>query len=158
MNILRNTLLAAALLAAFPAAQAAVQTYSFLGELDAKQFSGSFSFDDSLLGTFSPDFPLITVAPLQSFFMSYGAVSFSLADAWAAPDVSFNDGAFLGLSLSNNAMTFVPGSVDASDAFVTDGLNSANIIYAPVPEPTTYAMLLAGLGMLGFAARRRTQG
>ena len=26
---------------------------------------------------------------------------------------------------------------------------------SPVPEPQTYAMLLAGLGMLGFAARRR---
>lgn len=28
---------------------------------------------------------------------------------------------------------------------------------APVPEPETYAMLLAGLGMLGFVARRRKQ-
>lgn len=26
---------------------------------------------------------------------------------------------------------------------------------APVPEPETYAMMLAGLGMLGFAARRK---
>jgi hypothetical protein len=26
---------------------------------------------------------------------------------------------------------------------------------APVPEPETYAMLMAGLGMLGFVARRR---
>jgi len=29
---------------------------------------------------------------------------------------------------------------------------------APVPEPRTYAMLVAGLGLLIFAARRRTQG
>lgn len=28
---------------------------------------------------------------------------------------------------------------------------------APIPEPGTYAMLLAGLGLLGFAARRRKQ-
>ena len=26
---------------------------------------------------------------------------------------------------------------------------------SPIPEPETYAMLLAGLGLLGFAARRR---
>ncbi|MBI5659031.1 MAG: NF038132 family protein [Nitrosomonadales bacterium] len=29
--------------------------------------------------------------------------------------------------------------------------------YAPVPEPETYAMLLAGLGLLGFTARHRKQ-
>ncbi len=28
---------------------------------------------------------------------------------------------------------------------------------APIPEPETYAMLLAGLGLLGFAARRRNR-
>ena len=28
-------------------------------------------------------------------------------------------------------------------------------VAAPVPEPETYAMLLAGLGLLGYAARRR---
>ena len=28
---------------------------------------------------------------------------------------------------------------------------------APVPEPETYAMMLAGLGLLGVAARRRKQ-
>ena len=29
--------------------------------------------------------------------------------------------------------------------------------FPPIPEPETYAMLLAGLGLLGFAARRRKQ-
>ena len=28
----------------------------------------------------------------------------------------------------------------------------------PMPEPETYAMLLAGLALLGFVARRRRQG
>jgi hypothetical protein len=31
---------------------------------------------------------------------------------------------------------------------------SSNTV-APVPEPETYAMLLAGLGLIGFTARRR---
>jgi hypothetical protein len=30
-----------------------------------------------------------------------------------------------------------------------------NIVATPVPEPETYAMLLAGLGVVGFLARRR---
>jgi len=34
------------------------------------------------------------------------------------------------------------------------GVSSAQVL-SPVPEPETYAMLLAGLGLIGFMARRR---
>ncbi len=30
-------------------------------------------------------------------------------------------------------------------------------VFAPIPEPQTYAMMLAGLGLMGFLARRRKQ-
>ena len=30
-------------------------------------------------------------------------------------------------------------------------------VFAPVPEPETYAMMLSGLGLMGFVARRRKQ-
>jgi len=49
----------------------------------------------------------------------------------------------------------------ASFTFDPVGLNAASISYANlnvtavVPEPETYAMLLAGLGALGFMSRRR---
>ncbi len=36
-----------------------------------------------------------------------------------------------------------------------DGITVAGNPITPVPEPETYAMMLAGLGMLGFMARRR---
>ena len=35
------------------------------------------------------------------------------------------------------------------------GLHQDQLYMAPVPEPETYAMLLAGLGLMGFVARRR---
>lgn len=47
----------------------------------------------------------------------------------------------------------VNGSVLSNSA----GKYYANIALAPVPEPETYAMMLAGLGLLGFTARRRKQ-
>jgi hypothetical protein len=31
------------------------------------------------------------------------------------------------------------------------------VVFAPVPEPQTYAMMLVGLGLLGFSARRKNQ-
>lgn len=33
----------------------------------------------------------------------------------------------------------------------------APVVFAPVPEPDTYAMMVAGLGLLGYVARRRTR-
>jgi hypothetical protein len=38
---------------------------------------------------------------------------------------------------------------------VNDGLQASSASVAPIPEPEIYAMMLAGLGILGFAARRR---
>lgn len=38
-----------------------------------------------------------------------------------------------------------------------DGIFVTATVLNPVPEPETYAMLLAGLGLLGFTARRRKQ-
>ncbi len=32
---------------------------------------------------------------------------------------------------------------------------TANVVLTPVPEPETYALMLAGLGAIGFVARRR---
>ena len=38
---------------------------------------------------------------------------------------------------------------------ITGGYSAKYTPVTPIPEPETYAMLLAGLGLLGFAARRR---
>lgn len=66
----------------------------------------------------------------------------SLNDDWT-PSASFSvaaGGSLLVTLASTNA-----------DQFYISGMT----ITAAVPEPETYAMLLAGLGLLGFAARRR---
>ena len=39
----------------------------------------------------------------------------------------------------------------------TSGSFGGAIMLAPVPEPETYGMMMAGLGVLGFLARRRKQ-
>jgi hypothetical protein len=45
--------------------------------------------------------------------------------------------------------TFVPG-------ILGNALEATPVyLVAPIPEPETYAMMLAGLGLIGFIARRR---
>ena len=50
-------------------------------------------------------------------------------------------------------LTIFGAALDGAGAF-TDGRYSVDVA-ASVPEPSTYALLLGGLGMAAFAARRR---
>jgi len=45
----------------------------------------------------------------------------------------------------------------SSGVFSGPGQSQLYLMPTPVPEPETYAMLLAGLGLMGFMARRRRQ-
>jgi len=69
---------------------------------------------------------------------------------------------FLGL-VTDNGANLIAGlqfSLVGSEpaGFAIDNLRfgtTEQVVVTPVPEPETYALLLAGLGLLGFAARRR---
>lgn len=49
-------------------------------------------------------------------------------------------------------------SLDSTSGAYAMAVHDGDIAYvaAPVPEPETYAMMLAGLGLLGFVGRRKT--
>jgi hypothetical protein len=72
--------------------------------------------------------------------------------AWANP--AFSQGAWL---LSAPGLYTVTGSLLQSVTNAGAPLNSTvgALMLAPVPEPTTWMLLLAGLGVIGVVARRR---
>jgi hypothetical protein len=41
------------------------------------------------------------------------------------------------------------------DIVVSEGGDHQDMIYAPVPEPQTHALFMAGIAAVGFVARRR---
>lgn len=45
----------------------------------------------------------------------------------------------------------------AASSMSLDQLSLATVAVAAVPEPSTYGMLIAGLGLMGFVARRRSK-
>jgi hypothetical protein len=165
-NFVRSTVVAALLLAALPSAQAAIQNFNFNGTLESGSFigqtySGTFSFDDAGLVGAGNEWLAV-----NSLSMNLNSANYTLADAAAATEAAYFDGSFVGLSYSNATgdplFSLVAGNTALSEAFIAydpaagfSGTGNIAFTAAPIPEPETYGMLLAGLGLIGLAARRR---
>ncbi|QOJ24872.1 MAG: PEP-CTERM sorting domain-containing protein [Gammaproteobacteria bacterium] len=120
---------------------------------------GTFIFDPAANGTSS------LFGAVGSTVFGFDFTGFDSLDVFQFswdPDVASNGG--YGAIVAELAGTVITASVRFADSSVlvysgTMGIVgpdvAANLV--PVPEPETYAMLLAGLGVLGFAGYRRKQ-
>jgi hypothetical protein len=61
------------------------------------------------------------------------------------------------LTAGSHLLAFKGNAIYAVTGDTTAYLDAVKVNVSPVPEPESYAMLLAGLGLLGFMARRRQQ-
>lgn len=98
---------------------------------------------------------------------AYATIFVNTTDPTAAPTadqiakLAYGDcttGSLMGMGAG--AKTCMTGWVDSAQADLSGGTMQGTYpisqTIAAVPEPETYAMLLAGLGLVGFAVRRRT--
>jgi len=180
-----KTLLAAAALVASIGANA--QTVTFLAPSAGSYSAPTPSFSSGTVYTASTSIANVQTQPLfdtgtflvvypdgQATFNLGGVQSFSFL--WGSPDptnaISINGGAFMtGASLlgavanSDNVntqwttITAAAGGTLDTLTIQTPGKIAFEIAVAnPVPEPETYALMLAGLGAMAFVARRRKNG
>lgn len=161
----------------FAAAAAQASTYNFSYNFsDGSLITGSF--DGTATGDLISDLSHISLSyngtafPGEVSSYSYETASgdWKLGTAVVSLDGSKNNFAFFsGDPVSNNfshGFLYIPWGGNTADLVQViypggDNYNPAelhaNWQITAVPEPETYAMLLAGLGALGFAARRRKQ-
>jgi hypothetical protein len=107
-------------------------TYQAIGGVDTRDFNANV-FTNTIANTTTPWFD-------NGVGQRFDLREFSLPTSFLAETVA----------------TFTIRQVNGRDSALFTGLTfSSQPIMAPVPEPETYALMLAGLGLLQWVARRR---
>jgi hypothetical protein len=159
-------LLTLALAATFSiTAQASITQWGVHDQLEvAASITPVGHFEDSYLFTLAADANLFTSAATNNLTQVLGiqGLLISLYRETGAVDTAI--GSF-GLAAFSNAGANAFGTLASGDYYYTvsgvgtgslGGFYSLGSTVTPIPEPQTLALLLGGLGALGFMSRRRT--
>lgn len=133
-----------------------------LGALD-NTFASVFGQTSSTEAVLLQDFYMFTLANPGTvsgsiFSSGYAITAVTLinsASVTIASDTTPNNFSFGGLTAGSYKLSFLGMTSTPQTSFYG---GSVGAVTAPVPEPETYALMLAGLGVVGFMASRRRQG
>lgn len=169
----------AAAAVAFCASQAGAQSISVapavspFGYIALDGLTGSFSVGTTAIPNVqavplgASSFDVVTLG--QTATLTFGAGVTSYTFLWGSPDlenklvvdgtVTFTGANVVasgyGLDSSSRLVTITDLTGLSSLSFTTTKIAFEVARVNPVPEPETYALMLAGLGAIGFVARRR---
>jgi hypothetical protein len=132
-------------------------SYSFANPGAAASLSKLFTFAGSLVNSNATSaafqlavWEIVYESPSNAYSMGSGRAVFGVQDSREIATIALADSWLTALSATPAT---APVSILASDL-------AQDLVYggatAPVPEPSTYALMIAGLAGLGFVARRRS--
>jgi hypothetical protein len=162
MKMIKSFVAAAALMVAASSAFAVTTVDLTQNPLNPLEYTGGFNVTHSS-GSFTDTFQFSPTLPSSVVSAVLTSIGFN-----SVTNINFST-----VTLNGVGLNVVNGVVDTATTIselhltgpltlVVSGLSGANASYsgtinvtAAVPEPETYALMLGGLGLVGFAARRR---
>ena len=115
------------------------------GNITALDIEGTAN--NQAIGNIAATAPLTVSGTPTNWIANAGVVL--PATGWGGTDGIVNS---IGLKITNQLFAT---SLSGGAAQIRKNAVGVNVVTSPVPEANTYAMMLAGLGLVGFMARRR---
>ncbi|HEY9240010.1 MAG TPA: PEP-CTERM sorting domain-containing protein [Burkholderiaceae bacterium] len=124
----------------------------------AEPAGGSISLDDLVLNIYSATgsvlFTSSAFSPVSFASTNTGTGNSGFVFGLTGSDLASAQALAFGTGFEGNYVGLSAAASDATGGLETFFVANSATTVTPVPEPGTYAMLLAGLGVMGFVARR----
>jgi hypothetical protein len=138
-------------------------TYTFLGSEAGYTDSLSFTIDGQMLSNRGQAGDSVTVSnnPSMVDFVFKDEAGYSVSNADGASLTTNSPmtwGVLKGATTSVGTFDYIIGLNDSASGLKDYDDMVIGVTLTPVPEPESYALMLAGLGCMAFVGRRRKQG